>query len=80
MTLGARLPALAGVDFQALELARKAQRAQESRTKAANLQEHGVAKASPLPLDHGPRAQSTQYLNRERMARSDASITFNARS
>jgi len=38
LTLGASLPAFAGVDFQALERARNAQRAQETRPGNANPQ------------------------------------------
>ena len=72
LTLGASLPAIAGVDFQALEHARKVQRAQDARVKEANPQDRGASKALVLPLDHGPRAQSTPYQNQQRTARFEA--------
>lgn len=78
ITLGTTLPVLAGPDWQAIEQARKAKQA----TLAAR---HGDARpaagtegmrcpldALALPLDHGPRAQSTPYLNEKRKARFEA--------
>ena len=78
IALGTTLPVLAGPDWQTIEQARKAKQA----TQAAS---HGDARpaagtegttcpldALALPLDHGPRAQSTPYLNGKRKARFEA--------
>lgn len=78
LTLGTVLPAFAGPDWQAIEQARKAKQA----TQAARHGDAMPAKAADsmrcppdalvLPLDHGPRAQSTPYLNEKRKARFEA--------
>jgi len=80
LTLGTSLPAFAGVDFQALEHARNAQRAQNARPGNANPQGRDTPTPLVLPLDHGPRAQSTPYLNQQRVARFEARTKFHARS
>ena len=67
LTLGAALPAVAGPDFQVIEQARirhAAQRAAEASTSAP--------RSLVLPLDHGPRAQTTPWLNKQRVLRAEA--------
>ncbi len=66
VALSAMLPALAGPDWQSIEQARKNKRAQIARLEKLTPAEKCAAKRLVLPLDHGPRAQSTPYLNRER--------------
>jgi hypothetical protein len=80
LMLGAALPAIAGVDFQALEHARKVHRAPHARMNEANPQDAGASKPLVLPLDHGPRAQSTPYLNRQHTARVEAPANRHPRS
>jgi hypothetical protein len=56
--------AMAGPDFFVIEQARKAH---AQRTDAAAASSTGVEVHKPaLPLDHGPRAQTTPYLNAKR--------------
>jgi len=66
MSLGAALPALAGPDWHAIEQARRNHRAQVGRMEKLTPAEQCAAKRLVLPLDHGPRAQSTPYLNEQR--------------
>ena len=66
MTLGALLPALAAPDWQPMEQGRKNTLAQAVPTEKPTAAEKCLAKRLVLPLDHGPRAQSTPYLNRKR--------------
>lgn len=78
LTLGIALPAFAGPDWQAIEQARKAKQAtQKARHGDAMPVKGSDAMTCPpdalvLPLDHGPRAQSTPYLNEKRKARFEA--------
>lgn len=65
-TLGVSLSALAGPDWQAIEQARKHAQAQPVKAEAVTLQEKCAQKRLVLPLDHGPRAQTTPNLNRQR--------------
>jgi hypothetical protein len=58
--------ALAGPDFFVIEQARKAQAAKADA--AASAQQGTDNRKAVLPLDHGPRAQSTPYLNTKRKA------------
>ena len=80
LALGATLPALAGPDWQAIEQARKAKQASQlaRHGDAAERPAAGPATCPPerlvLPLDHGPRAQTTPYLNQQRKARYEAQI------
>lgn len=84
ITLGAALPAVAGPDWHAIEQARKAhQAAQAERTgdlygastpTAAGPQKCAMPDPLVLPLDHGPRAQTTPYLNHQRMERYAAQV------
>jgi hypothetical protein len=55
--LVATLPVSAGPDWQVIEEARKNHSAAQAQRGALR---------SALPLDHGPRAQTTQYLNEKR--------------
>lgn len=77
LTLSASLPALAGPDFQTIEQARQAKRAQLAAVAAASAMESGDCDAMrvALLLDHGPRAQSTPYLNERRKERLFAQIS-----
>ena len=68
LTLGATLPAIAGPDFQAIEQARKAAQARAVTEKGCE------SKRLVLPLDHGPRATSTPYLNQLRKERFEAEM------
>lgn len=78
LTLATALPAFAGPDWQAIEQARKAKQAMQMARHgdAMPAKADGTMKCPPdvlvLPLDHGPRAQSTPYLNEKRKARFEA--------
>lgn len=77
LILGATLPALAGPDFQLIEQARKVrQEAEAGRAEDAAASARTGLRCPPqpliLPLDHGPRAQTTPYLNRLRKQRFEA--------
>ena len=78
LTIAATLPAVAGPDWQVIEQARKAKTIQAEHRREANQASSapraGVDCQSPLvlPLDHGPRAQSTPYENERRRARHSA--------
>lgn len=81
LTLGAALPALAGPDFAAIERARKANQVAQAERQAHVYLVQGPVGAKPaqcpvaplvLPLDHGPRAQTTPGENRLRRARYEA--------
>lgn len=82
LTLGAAWPALAGPDFQVIERARMAH---QTALKAQRADAGGVEnttgralkcppKALVLPLDHGPRPQTTPGENRLRKARYEAQV------
>lgn len=66
IALGSTLSAFAGPDWQAIEQARKNAHAQSTTTEKTMPEEKCAQKRLILPLDHGPRAQSTPYLNRQR--------------
>lgn len=81
--LSGALPAFAGPDWQIIEQARRAKQAppQVQRSDAAEASAPfatQVAKCPPeklvLPLDHGPRAQTTPYLNRSRTEQYEALV------
>ena len=78
VTIGAALPAFAGPDFQAIEQARKAHRATQiarhgdTQAPASADQGDRLSHALVLPLDHGPRAQTTPWLNKQRLLRAEA--------
>ncbi|MGH8790462.1 MAG: hypothetical protein ACREYA_36060 [Cupriavidus necator] len=71
VTLGASLPAAAGPDFQAIERARKAKQAEQVKMAGTGQKDCDSMKLV-LPLDHGPRAQTTPYLNQQRRERFEA--------
>lgn len=66
------LPVFAGQDQQALDNARAKLRAEQiqldKRTPAEKCDAKYLAAYRELPLDHGPRAQTTPYLNQQRKA------------
>lgn len=74
ISLAAVLPALAGRDGQAIERMRQNHRAQVGQIEKLTPDEKCAAKRLVLPLDHGPRAQSTPYLNEKRKASFEAEL------
>lgn len=87
ITLGAALPAVAGPgpDWHAIEQARKAHQAAQAEQHTGDLYEASTPTAAGpqkcampdplvLPLDHGPRAQTTPYLNHQRKERYMAQV------
>lgn len=64
VTLSAAIPAIASPDFQALEQARKAASHTGATPEARD--KNYASKKLILPLDHGPHAQTTPYLNQLR--------------
>lgn len=81
LTLGAAWPAFAGPDFQVIEKARAdgqaAVAAQATTTRVVNATGQRVncpPQPLVLPLDHGPRAQTTPGENRTRRARYEVQV------
>ncbi len=74
IALGAAVPALAGPDWQVIEQARENERAQVARMEKLTAAQKCAAKRLVLPLDHGPRAQSTPYLNQRRSEAVEADL------
>lgn len=80
LTLSATLSALAGPDWRAIEHARKAMWAtQLAQAKPATVSTMADRKDCPPPplvllLDHGPRAQTTPYVNRQRKERYETRV------
>lgn len=72
--LGAALSAFADPDWQSIDQARKHAQAQPVKAEAATAQVQCSQKRLILPLDHGPRAQTTPYLNRQRKEAFDAEM------
>ena len=78
LMMGAALPAFAGPDWPAIEQARKAEQATQAARHGDAMPVAGTEgmtcppNALVLPLDHGPRAQSTPYLNEKRKVRFEA--------
>lgn len=68
LTLGAIMPAIAGPDFQAIEQGRKAAQLRAAAEKGCE------SRRLVLPVDHGPRATSTPYLNQLRKQRFEAEM------
>ena len=68
LALGATLPAIAGPDFQVIEQGRRLAQAKVATEKGCE------SKRLVLPLDHGPRATSTPYLNQLRKERFEADM------
>lgn len=71
---GTMLPALAGPDWQSIDQARKNKRAQVAQMEKLTPEQKCAAKRLVLPLDHGPRAQSTPYLNEQRRQSFEAEV------
>lgn len=63
---GMSLPAVGGPDWQLLEQAREA-----GRVEAEKQVREGAPRRLALPLDHGPRAQTTPWLNQQRLKRAE---------
>ncbi len=74
VALTAMLPALAGPDWQTIERARANKRAKIAQMEKLTPEEKCAAKRLALPLDHGPRAQSTPYLNQQRRLNFEAEL------
>jgi hypothetical protein len=76
MTLAAGWPAFAGPDFQAIEKSRATKQVAHSHRVDSNTGQRVSCppEALVLPLDHGPRAQTTPGENRVRKARYEAQI------
>ena len=74
LTLGATLSAFAGPDWQAIDQARRNAHAQSTKMEQTMPEEKCAEKRLVLPLDHGPRAQTTPYLNRQRKEAFEAAI------
>jgi hypothetical protein len=68
LTLGATVPAIAGPDFQAIEQGRKTAQLRAATEKGCE------SRRFVLPVDHGPRATSTPYLNQLRKQRFEAEM------
>lgn len=63
LLLGAMLPAYAGPDWQVIEHGRRAKQAMQSRGLNSESPKRCSPEALALPLDHGPRAQTTPRQN-----------------
>lgn len=77
LMFGATLPAIAGQDIQqlqAVDQARKAKLDQAARMAKASPEDQCASRVLVLPLDHGPRAQTTPYLNQLRKDRFEAEM------
>ncbi|MBL8318410.1 MAG: hypothetical protein JNJ42_08385 [Burkholderiaceae bacterium] len=74
IALGAAVPAFAGPDWQAIERARQNKRAQVAQMEKLTPAQKCAARQLVLPLDHGPRAQSTPYLNQRRSESFEADL------
>ena len=80
LTLGTALPTWAGPDWEIIERARKAKQAQPiaRHGDAVDPRRAAAAKCPPdtpvMQLDHGPRAQTTPYLNQQRQQRYEAQV------
>lgn len=68
------LPALAGPDWQAIEAARRHKQTQVAQTPQSAAADKCSDRRLVLPLDHGPRAQTTPYLNQQKRARFEAEM------
>lgn len=66
--------AFAGLDWKGTEQARKNRRAQVARMQKRTPEEKCATKRLGLPLRHGPRAQSTPYLNEKRSQSFEAAL------
>ncbi|OIQ76554.1 hypothetical protein GALL_417630 [mine drainage metagenome] len=71
LTLGITLPATAGPDFQTMYQIEQTQKARQAEAATEKACESGRL---VLPLDHGPHATSTPYLNQLRKERFEAEM------
>lgn len=71
---GVMLPAFAGPDWQAIEQARSSKRIQLAQTNPDGARQACTERRLVLPLDHGPRAQTTPYQNEQRRQRFEAEM------
>jgi hypothetical protein len=69
IALTSTLPVFAGPDWQVIEQGRKNQQATQAEQARTG---DKCAMRLVLPLDHGPHAQSTPYLNEQRKANFEA--------
>ena len=75
LAFGAGSPAIAGPDvlqLQVMDRARDAKLEQAAQMEKASVEKRCASRVLVLPLDHGPRAQTTPYLNRLRRERFEA--------
>ncbi len=70
--LSVMLPAFAGPDWAVIEAGRKNHRTQVAQMEKLTPDQKCAAEKLVLPLDHGPRAVSTPYLNAKRKEQFDA--------
>lgn len=74
LAVSAALPAFAGPDWQAIEQACKNAHVQASKMEKAAPEDKCAEKRLVLPLDHGPRAQTSPYLNQQRKEAFEAEL------
>jgi len=74
IALGAAVPAFAGPDWQVIEQARENKRTQVAQTEKLTPAQKCDVKRLVLPLDHGPRAQLSPYLNQRRSDSAEADL------
>ena len=79
LAVGAALPALASPDWQLIEHARKARQTAQFERRGETVEISGRAVKCPqealvLPLDDGPRAQTTPYENQVHKERYEALV------
>ena len=78
-TLAAALPTYAGADWLLIEKARKNKQTASETARVSSSRTAGARGDCPveplvLPIDHGPRAQTTPYQNQLRRARHEAQL------
>ena len=79
LALGATAQAMAGPDFKVIEQARKDKQIAQADTRATQSRDGARSPRCPpeplvLPLDHGPRAQTTPAENQRRKNRYEAQV------
>lgn len=75
LAFGAGSPAIAGPDvlqLRVIDRARDAKLEQAAHMEKASIEERCASRVLVRPLDHGPRAQTTPYLNQLRRERFEA--------
>ena len=79
VALSAALPALAGPDWQLIEHGRALKQAAAHHADDTQPTTQTSTYRSPsrlvLPLDHGPRAQTTPHANQQRVRQYEAQLT-----